>query len=203
MSVTASPDPGPEKVSDDEPEFVYPQDSITMVWIRQGKTDHGAYILKEKGDRKFVKWAASERTQWIEAGEGEIQRELPKRRRGVRTDLKNTYVFEKSEVVSKPKKATEASPEKTAAAKKTAAKPSRPKAVASKSKAGSKRKNSNQSSAGSSRKRSRSSSGKKKDTTDPSLAEADVNSADDRKRGAATTKYPVGTKVVKVRIIFC
>lgn len=66
---------------------------LPMVWITQGKTDHAAYILKIENDgRRLVKWAASELTQLVEA-DAVIKTELPKRRRRRPEATQNDYIF--------------------------------------------------------------------------------------------------------------
>jgi hypothetical protein len=161
-----------------------------MVWITQGRTEHAAYILKELNGKKFVRWAATETTQWIDS-DVEIKTELPRRRKG-RRDKPTDFVFPSTTVISKSKtnnkaaktrEESEADVSTTKTSKKAA--PKKSGATISKKK-----------------KKNTKKGGKKNAAKRQKTAAATTSTSSTAAAPAATQnrfKYPVGTQVYKVR----
>ncbi|CAB9500004.1 expressed unknown protein [Seminavis robusta] len=60
-----------------------PSQGAPIVWVKQGKAQHMAYLLKDAGDHKYVRWASNLANEWVESSTVESQVEgRASRRRG-------------------------------------------------------------------------------------------------------------------------
>ena len=56
-----------------------PSEGAPSVWVAHGATQHLAFLLLEDGDRKFIRWASTLKTEWLD-GSVAVSRDLGSRR---------------------------------------------------------------------------------------------------------------------------